>query len=115
MQKYVKLDELIAELQWLYDRGYAQKFSVGVVKLDGTYRLMNCQFFVEKHLAGGPPAYDFFEKKQLPVLDVNAVGKHGDKDKGYRTFKWERLLEAHIDGVHWIVKNPKVEDPRKNA
>jgi len=69
-------------------------FSVEFVKrTTGEVRRMQARCGVKAHLAGGAPAYDFAEKKLVPVWDFNK--------EDYRCIPLDSIIWVKLKGLHW--------------
>jgi hypothetical protein len=79
------------------DGRHGKVFSVVFVKrTTGEEREMVCRQGVTKHLAGGEAAYNFSEKKLIPVYDMRV--------EGYRSIPVEGIIRIKIDGEWHDVK-----------
>ena len=80
-------------------------FSVKFIKKDGSIREMVCRTGVKKNTVGGSLAFDPIERNLLPVFDLNAAKKEGDK--GYRMISLDKIIEITIAG-DTIVNKEKI-------
>ena len=62
----------------------------------GELRVMKCRFGVRKHLRGGRKPYRDEDKNLITVFDMDKVG--------YRSIPFENIVEAKINGSHYVVK-----------
>lgn len=69
----------------------------------GEIRSLNGAFHVKKYLAGGPPAYDPYEKGMFVVCDMQVVRMNrktpdGQKPRPYRSFHWADMVGLKTGG-----------------
>ena len=72
----------------------------------GSIRIMVCRLGTESRQKGGDPAYDFREKKLLPVLDMltrDAEGRRGV----IRSIPLDSIVELRVSKKWYVVKGAK--------
>ena len=96
MIKKIDLNHAKGLLTNLKKKDFNQVFTVVFIKrTDGTKRVMNCRYGVEKYLKGGKKAFKDKDHDLKTVFDMQKMA--------YRSISLEGLLELHIEGVIYKV------------
>ncbi len=83
-------------LKLMYEESHNRFMMVRFIKRStGQPRDMICRVGVKKHLAGGPPAYDFNEKRLVSVWEPGSKG-------GYKAIPLEGIVKVTLDGVDYV-------------
>jgi hypothetical protein len=81
---------------------------VGVTfkKKDGTFRKLAGRTGVSKHTTGQGLNFDPAAKGMIVMWERNKANRKGDKDKGYRFVKLDRVIEVRANHqVYTVVGN----------